>query len=150
MKTRLALCLALVTVIGLPAFAADQAPLGDAVRVEVMKVLEIQQRLWNAGDIRGFMGFYWRSEELTFQSGAGDRLRGWEALLNRYERTYPSGARGVLAFEEVEVRPLGPEAAYVVGRFKLTMADGQTKGGAFTLVFQKMREGWRIVHDHTC
>lgn len=150
MRARLLLLASLVTAVGHLALAAAQAPLGDDVRVEVMKVLEIQQRLWNAGDIRGFMGFYWRSEELSFQSGAGDRLRGWEALLDRYERAYPSGARGVLAFEKVEVRVLGPDAAFVVGRFRLTMADGQTKGGAFTLVFRKMREGWRIVHDHTC
>ena len=150
MKTRLALLTVLVTVSGVRAFAAVQAPLGDRVRAEVMEVLEIQQRLWNAGDIRGFMGFYWRSEELTFQSGAGDRLRGWEALLARYERAYPSGARGEHAFENVDVRPLGPDAAYVVGRFRLTMADGQVKGGAFTLVVRKMRDGWRIVHDHTC
>ncbi|MDH4271748.1 MAG: DUF4440 domain-containing protein, partial [Candidatus Aminicenantes bacterium] len=127
MKTRLPFLTALVTVIGILAFAAAQAPLGDGVRVELMKILETQQRLWNAGDIRGFMDFYWRSEELTFQSGAGDRLRGWEALLARYEQTYPSGARGMLVFENLEIRPLGPEAAYVVGRFKLTMADGQTK-----------------------
>jgi len=149
MKTRF---LRLLLIILVPSIVAvsGQTPLGDAVRVEVMKVLEIQQRLWNAGDIQGFMGFYWRSEELTFQSGGGERLRGWETLLARYERTYPSGARGVLVFENLDVRPLGPEAAYVLGRFKLTLADGQTKGGAFTLVFRRMREGWRIVHDHTC
>jgi beta-aspartyl-peptidase (threonine type) len=129
---------------------AAQAPLGSDARAEVLKVLEVQQRLWNAGDIRGFMDFYWRSEELTFQSGGGDLLRGWDALLARYERTYPSGARGVLAFEKLDVRPLGPEAAYVTGRFKLALADGQTKSGAFTLVFRRLPEGWRIVHDHTC
>ena len=150
MKKRLFLFPVLGAVFGILVFATARASLGDDVRVEVLKVLEIQQRLWNAGDVRGFMDFYWRSEEMTFQSGAGERLRGWEALLARYERTYPSGARGILAFEKLDVRPLGPEAAYVVGRFELTMADGQTKGGAFTLVFRKMREGWRIVHDHTC
>jgi L-asparaginase / beta-aspartyl-peptidase len=149
MKTRPPLLLPVGLVLSLLAVAA-QAPLGSDARAEVLKVLEIQQRLWNVGDLRGFMDFYWRSEELTFQSGGGDLLRGWDGLLARYERTYPSGARGVLAFENLDVRPLGPEAAYVLGRFKLTLADGQTKGGAFTLVFRRLREGWRIVHDHTC
>jgi ketosteroid isomerase-like protein len=149
MKTRLPVLLPAGLILSALAFAA-QAPLGSDVRVEVLRVLETQQRLWNAGDVRGFMEFYWRSGELTFQSGGGDLLRGWETLLARYERTYPSGARGVLAFTNVDVRPLGPEAAYVVGRFELKLADGQTKGGAFTLVFRRLREGWRIVHDHTC
>ncbi len=150
MKKRLGLLPFLGGIVVILLFAAGQAPLGEGVRAEVLKVLEIQQRLWNAGDVRGFMDFYWRSDELSFQSGAGDRLRGWEALLARYERTYPSGARGSLAFDKLDVQPLGPEAAYVVGRWRLTTPDGEAKGGAFTLIFRKMREGWRIVHDHTC
>ena len=150
MNTHVPSLLLLGAVLTTPVFAAPQAPLGDGVRLEVLKVLETQQRLWNVGDIRGFMNSYWHSEELTFQSGGGDLLRGWETLLARYERTYPSGARGSLAFKKLEIRPLGPEAAYVLGRFELTMPDGQTKSGAFTLVVRKMREGWRIVHDHTC
>jgi hypothetical protein len=29
------------------------------------------------------------------------------------------------------------------------MPDGSTPGGLFTVIFRKLPEGWKIVHDHT-
>ena len=31
----------------------------------------------------------------------------------------------------------------------LTMPDGTKPGGLFTVIFRKLPEGWKIVHDHT-
>ena len=44
---------------------------------------------------------------------------------------------------------LGPDSAFVRGEFHLTMSDGKTPHGLFTLVFRKFPEGWKIVHDHS-
>ena len=44
---------------------------------------------------------------------------------------------------------LGVDAAVVRGRWHLTMSDGKTPHGLFTLVFRKFSDGWRIVHDHS-
>jgi ketosteroid isomerase-like protein len=55
---------------------------------------------------------------------------------------------GHLEFSELEVRPLGPDAALVLGKWHITRAAGDV-GGIFTLVLQKFPEGWRITHDHT-
>ena len=40
-------------------------------------------------------------------------------------------------------------AAFVRGEFHLTMPDGTTPHGLFTLVFRKFPDGWKIVHDHS-
>ena len=40
-------------------------------------------------------------------------------------------------------------AAFVRGSWKLTMSDGKTPHGLFTLVFRKFPDGWKIIHDHS-
>jgi len=120
----------------------------DAREAAIRKVLAAQQSDWNHGDIRGFMQGYWNSPELTF-AGSKGFTRGWQPVLERYEKTYAGKeAMGTLDFSELEIRPLGPEAALVLGRWHLQRQAGDV-GGIFTLIFRRFPEGWRIVHDHT-
>ena len=56
---------------------------------------------------------------------------------------------GRLVFSGLDIEPLGPDAALARGRWQLTMPDGSTPGGLFTVIFRKLPEGWKIVHDHT-
>jgi ketosteroid isomerase-like protein len=49
----------------------------------------------------------------------------------------------------LRIEMLGPESAFVRGAWHLTMPDGKTPHGLFTLIFRKFPEGWKIVHDHT-
>lgn len=120
----------------------------EGVRAAILAILKAQQTDWNQGNIRGFMAGYWNSPELTF-AGSKGFTRGWEPVLTRYEKTYADKpAMGTLEFAELEIRPLGPDAALVLGRWHLQRQAGDI-GGIFTLVFQKFPEGWRIIHDHT-
>ena len=116
----------------------------------VQKILEQQETAWNRHDLPSFMAGYWHSDGLTFFSGA-TALSGWEATLQRYQKRYQSEGHemGKLEFSDLNIQILGPEAAFVRGGWKLTTSDGQTPHGLFTLVFRKMPEGWKIVHDHT-
>jgi len=117
-------------------------------RTPILAVLTTQQNDWNKGDIRGFMAGYWNSSELTF-AGTRGFTRGWQPVMERYEKNYADkAAMGKLDFSELEIRQLGPEAALVLGKWRLQRQAGDV-GGIFTLVFQKFPEGWRIVHDHT-
>ena len=56
---------------------------------------------------------------------------------------------GKLEFANLRVEMLGSTAAFVRGEFHLTMSDGRTPHGLFTLIFRKFPEGWKIVHDHS-
>lgn len=55
---------------------------------------------------------------------------------------------GTLAFSELEVTVLAPEAALVLGRWHLDR-DDRPVGGSFSLVFRRIGNRWLIVHDHT-
>jgi beta-aspartyl-peptidase (threonine type) len=123
---------------------------GDAGRAAIRKVIEEQQAAWNRQDLEGFMAGYWNSAELTFFSGAHE-AKGWQAALDRYKKNYQGAGHemGKLEFANLRIEMLGPEAAFVRGEFHLTMSDGKTPHGLFTLVFRKFPEGWKIVHDHS-
>lgn len=122
----------------------------SAVESSVRQVLATQQDAWNRHDLDTFMTGYWNSSELTFFSGA-KQTSGWQATLERYRRTYQGEGRemGKLEFSELKIEPLGPDAAFVRGAWHLTMPDGKTPHGVFTLIFRNFRDGWKIVHDHT-
>jgi ketosteroid isomerase-like protein len=140
-----ALLAALGWALGRPLRAGQAA---DGARAAIQAVLTVQQVAWNKGDIPKFMEGYWNSPELTF-AGSKGFTRGWEPVLARYQKSYADqAAMGKLDFSELEIRPLGPDAALVLGRWHLQRQAGDI-GGIFTLVFQKFPQGWLIIHDHT-
>ncbi len=119
-------------------------------KAAIEHVLRTQEQAWNRNDLDAFMAGYWNSPELTFFSGAKE-TRGWQATLDRYRSKYnsPGHAMGTLEFSAFSIEMLGREAAFVRGAWHLTMPDGKTPHGLFTLVFRRFPEGWKIVHDHT-
>lgn len=143
----LAFPLFLTIVLAIPLFAqAERAPNPAAV----LKVLEQQQAAWNRHELEAFMDGYWHADDLTFFSG-GHETTGWQAALDRYKKAYTGDGKemGKLEFANVRVEILGSDAAFVRGEFHLTMSDGKTPHGLFTLVFRKFPEGWKIIHDHS-
>src|SRR5256885_11543154 len=88
------------------AFVMNVAAQTDAqtagIASDIRKVMDDQSAAWNRGDIDGFMAGYWKSEKLTFISGA-DVTRGWQPTLDRYKKSYDSRAKmGVLKFSDLE------------------------------------------------
>jgi ketosteroid isomerase-like protein len=116
----------------------------------VEAVLRTQQNAWNRHEIEAFMAGYWNSPELTFFSGAKE-TSGWQATLDRYKATYasPGHEMGQLEFSGLRIEMLGTDAAFVRGAWKLTLSDGKTPHGLFTLIFRRFPGGWKIIHDHT-
>lgn len=117
------------------------------VKKEIQTILDRQKTAWNKGNIEGFMEDYWKSENFTFQSG-NNRLQGWNALLSRYEKSYPGEKMGKLDFTDIEIKVLSNDIAYVLGRWKLAFKDSSNEG-LFTIIFNRKPEGWKIIHDHT-
>ena len=122
----------------------------STIEPTVQSVLQRQQEAWNRHDLESFMSGYWNSPELTFFSGP-KISSGWQATIQRYRKTYQSEGRemGTLEFSDLNVEALAPDAAFVRGVWHLTMSDGKTPHGLFTLIFRKFPDGWKIIHDHT-
>ena len=115
---------------------------------QIRSVLRAQQDAWNRGDIDGFMNGYGRSASTVFVSEDTIR-RGWETVRERYRKKYSDRAKmGTLAFSDLEIMLLSPDAGVVLGRWSLKRANDQPHG-RFTLIFKRLPEGWRIVLDHT-
>ncbi|MBV9087345.1 MAG: DUF3225 domain-containing protein [Acidobacteriaceae bacterium] len=130
------------------AIAADTVV--DSSKSAVEHVLRAQQDAWNRHDLEGFMTGYWNSPELTFFSGARE-TSGWQGALERYRKVYQGDGKemGRLDFSALRIEPLGTDAAFVRGAWHLTLSDGKTPHGLFTLIFRRFPDGWKIVHDHT-
>lgn len=129
--------------------SARQTPAVEPAVKQIRLVLDLQVEAWNRHDLEGFMSGYWHSPDLTFYSG-NTVVSGWEETLGRYRKRYQSAGNemGHLEFTSVKVEMLGPNAAFVRGRFTLKMTSNEATG-LFTLTFRKFADGWKIIHDHT-
>ena len=115
---------------------------------EIRAVIQAQQDAWNRGDIDGFMNGYAHARSTVFVS-EDTVSRGWQTVRDRYKKKYSDRAKmGRLSFSNLEITPLGNDAAVVLGRWKLERAKDRPHG-RFTLIFRRINDGWRIVHDHT-
>lgn len=137
--------LLLITVLLLAAVSLNaQKP-----EVEIRKIMDAQAAAWNRADIEAFMDIgYWKSEKLKFVSGDKITL-GWQQTLDNYKKTYGTGAAmGKLTFSDLDITVLSKDAAFVIGSWSLAREKDNPKG-KFTLLFRKLKEGWRIVADHS-
>ena len=139
------------TLLALIVAACSPAPTraGDPV-AEVKAIWEMQAAAWNRGDLEAFMAGYWNSPDLVFFSN-GAETRGWQQTLDRYRAGYQGEGKrmGTLDFPQIDFKALGAEAVLVRGRWRLRMPDGKESTGMTSVTFQKLPEGWRIVHDHS-
>jgi len=116
--------------------------------VTAIKNLLLRQRDdWNKGDVTNFMKSYWESDSLLF---IGKSIsNGYQETLDNYKKSYPDvAAMGHLDFEFVEFRKLSPEYYFVIGKWHLKRTIGDV-GGAYTLLFRKIKGIWTIVVDHS-
>ena len=116
--------------------------------IAIMKVLNEQDEAWNRGDIDTYMETYWKSDSLLFIGKKGPTY-GWENTKNNYKKGYPdTAAMGKLSFELINVKRLSAEYYSVVGKWFLKRSVGDI-GGAFTLIFRKIKGKWLIIQDHS-
>ena len=146
LQTRLTLPIVCNILMAALVCAAPEQPPNSVA--EIQSVLTAQQDAWNRGDIDAFMNGYARSASTVFVS-QDEVSRGWETVRDRYRVKYSDRTKmGTLSFSEIEVTMLSPDAAVVLGRWRLKRTNDEPHG-RFTLIFKRLPEGWRIVHDHT-
>jgi beta-aspartyl-peptidase (threonine type) len=131
-------------------FALFASAQGTQAPDDLRKMLDEQTAAWNRGDLEGFMQGYWHSPDLTFFSG-NTINHGWEATLQRYRQRYQTGGAqmGQLSFTDEKIDMLSPDAAVVTARWHLAMPTGEKREGLTSIVCKHMKDGWKIVHDHS-
>jgi ketosteroid isomerase-like protein len=114
----------------------------------IRSILADQTVQWNKGDIDAFMKGYWNNDSLLFVGKNGPTY-GYQKTLSNYKKSYPdAAAMGKLSFEILKVQRLSPDYYFVLGKWALTRSIGNV-GGAYTLIFRKIRNQWVIVSDHS-
>lgn len=121
-------------------WAADEA--------EIRAASAASTAAWNRGDLKGHLALY--VDSVTFMTRTGPRP-GVAAIEESFTRTYfrDGRPRQQLRFEQMQVRPLGRDAALQTARFVLSGGGEPDQSGWFTLVWVRTPDGWRAVHDHS-
>lgn len=118
--------------------------------LDVVKVLTVQERAWNRGDIDAFLSGYKDSPDILF---VGRQVsRGFQELQLDYKKNYANKeAMGILSFSELEPHILDERFAVALGHYHLDRSKkaGGPADGVFSLVFEKTDKGWKIIVDHT-
>ena len=129
------------------AFLALAAAAPQAEKVAILDTIHRMEAAWNRGDFRGYMeGF--KNPDVVFVSG-GKFQQGWQGTLDHYVRDYGGEAerRGKLHFYNMKIDLLGPDAAMLIGQYRLERGPRVTEG-VNTRLFRKMKGKWLITMNH--
>ena len=126
--------------------AAVPSP-AEQEQAAILGVIAKMEAAWNRGDFAGYMAGF-KNPDVVFVSG-GKFQDGWQGTLDHYVRDYGGSEerRGRLHFYEMEVDLLGPDAAMLVGRYRLDRGSRHTEG-VNTRLFRKVDGQWLITLNH--
>jgi ketosteroid isomerase-like protein len=133
-----------VSLITLLALAAASA---QADRAAILATVHRMEEAWNRGDFRGYMAGF-KNPDVIFVSG-GKFQDGWQGTLDHYIRDYGGSPerRGRLHFYNMKVDLLAPDAAMLIGQYRLERGTRVTEG-VNTRLFRKVRGRWSITVNH--
>jgi len=129
---------------------APESTAPDGREREIVATLQASAQAWNRGDLDGFLQPYLDSPATSYIER--DVVRGVPAIRASYAGSWFRTGRpaGELAYDRIEVRPLGRDYALVVGHWTVTNREThQPRGGIFSLTWFRSPRGWRIIHDHS-
>lgn len=129
------------------AFLALAAATPQAEKAAILDTIHHMEEAWNRGDFRGYMAGF-KNPDVVFVSG-GKFQQGWQGTLDHYGRDYGGSAerRGKLHFYNMKVDLLAPDAAMLVGQYRLERGPRVTEG-VNTRLFRKIRGKWLITMNH--
>ena len=129
------------------AFLALAAAAPQADKAAILDTIHRMEAAWNHGDFRGYMSGF-KNPDVVFVSG-GKFQQGWRGTLDHYVRDYGGSAerRGKLHFYNMKVDVLAPDAAMLVGQYRLERGPRVTEG-VNTRLFRKIKGKWLITMNH--
>jgi hypothetical protein len=119
----------------------------EAERAAILHSVEQMESAWNRGDFRGYMAGF-KKPDVIFISG-GKFQAGWQGTLDHYLRDYGGSPeqRGRLHFYNMKVDLLAPDAAMLIGQYRLVRGERVTEG-VNTRLFRKINGKWLITMNH--
>ena len=129
------------------AFLSVAAATPQAEKAAILDTVHHMEDAWNRGDFRGYMAGF-KNPDVVFVSG-GKFQEGWQGTLDHYVRDYGGSAerRGKLHFYNMKVDLLAPDAAMLVGQYRLERGPRVTEG-VNTRLFRKIKGKWLITMNH--
>ena len=97
---------------------------------------------WNRKDFDGYLDAYAENSRYVTPTGV---LKGKEQIECHMRSR---GIEGQLSTHSMEIELFGSNDALVFAWYLLTMSDGTSHEGVFT-VHVKFQDGWKIVSDHS-
>jgi ketosteroid isomerase-like protein len=118
--------------------------------VEKQAILAVVNRMelaWNRGDFRGYMDGF-ANPDVIFVS-RGELQKNWQGTLDHYIRDYGTSeqTRGKLHFFDIKIEILAPDAAQLIGRYRLDRPKG-AQDGINTRLMRKRGDKWVITLNH--
>ena len=116
-------------------------------KAEILDTIHRMEDAWNRGDFRGYMAGF-KNPDVIFVSG-GKFQDGWQGTLDHYIRDYGGSPqrRGKLHFYNMKVDVLAPDAAMLIGQYRLERGQRVTEG-VNTRLFRKVKGKWLITMNH--
>ncbi|MGA7439393.1 MAG: nuclear transport factor 2 family protein [Luteibacter sp.] len=138
-----------VSAVAMAASVSAETPAVSTAQA-IKQTLDASAAAWSAGDLKTFMECYEHSPSTRYVSASGS-IQGYEAIAAMYETRFkkPGASFGKLTLEVIEVKDLGSQYAYVVGRYHLKPDTGAEVTGLTTLLFHKVGGRWLINSDHS-
>ncbi len=110
--------------------------------------LERTAKGWNEGILSEYLSVYTKGATEMLSTGPAGGVEAIEKTMK--EGFWKTGKPlQALHYESLEVRFLGKKGALVTGKYVLTGADKPDRTGWFTTVWEKTKDGWRMIHDHS-
>lgn len=133
-----------MTLIALVALAATSP---QTEKAAILSTISSMEAAWNRGDFRDYMAGF-KNPDVIFVSG-GKFQDGWQGTLDHYVRDYggSAGRRGHLHFYNMKVDILAPDAAMLIGQYRLERGARVTEG-VNTRLFRKVHGRWFITMNH--
>jgi ketosteroid isomerase-like protein len=119
----------------------------QADKAAILATIGRMETAWNRGDFRGYMAGF-KNPDVVFVSG-GKFQQGWQGTLDHYIRDYGGSAerRGHLHFYNMKVDVLAPDAAMLIGQYRLQRGP-RISEGVNTRLFRKVHGHWLITMNH--
>lgn len=130
------------------AISEESIQMSDTIEKDAIRnVIADMQAAWNRGDFHGYMAGF-ANPDVIFVS-RGRIQKDWQATLDHYIADYGGapGSQGELAFSNIRIEILAPDAAQLISDYRLVRAAGN-QTGVNTRLMRKRDGRWVIGLNH--